>query len=154
MGTMKLKLPPRYALEGADPVLGEGGMGRVVRARDTVLDVPVALKVVRPELAADPRFAARFDLEVRIAARFTHRHIVPLHDLGNLADGTPFPSAFFLPGVSMAKKDVRPVIKLECTECRERNYHSQKNRRNDPQRLELKKYCPRCKTHTMHRETK
>ncbi|MCO4744056.1 MAG: tetratricopeptide repeat protein [Proteobacteria bacterium] len=87
---MSLQLPPRYVLEGANPVLGEGGMGRVIRARDTVLDVPVALKIVRPELAADARFAARFDLEVRIAARFTHAHIVPLHDSGTLLDGTPF----------------------------------------------------------------
>jgi large subunit ribosomal protein L33 len=54
----------------------------------------------------------------------------------------------------MAKKDVRPVITLECTECRERNYHSEKNRRNDPQRIELNKYCPRCRKHTLHRETK
>jgi len=46
----------------------------------------------------------------------------------------------------MAKKskDTRPVITLECTECRERNYTTEKNRRNDPQRLELRKYCPRC----------
>ncbi|MBN1312270.1 MAG: 50S ribosomal protein L33 [Anaerolineae bacterium] len=54
----------------------------------------------------------------------------------------------------MAKKDVRPVITLECSECRERNYTSQKNRRNDPQRLEMKKYCRRCRKHTLHRETK
>jgi large subunit ribosomal protein L33 len=54
----------------------------------------------------------------------------------------------------MAKKDVRHVIYFECTECRERNYTSQKNRRNDPSRLEIKKYCRRCRTHTLHRETK
>ena len=54
----------------------------------------------------------------------------------------------------MAKKDVRPVITLACTECKERNYTSQKNRRNDPNRIELKKYCPRCRKHTMHREAK
>jgi len=54
----------------------------------------------------------------------------------------------------MAKKDVRPVITLECSECRERNYTSQKNRRNDPQRLEMNKYCRRCRKHTLHRETK
>jgi large subunit ribosomal protein L33 len=54
----------------------------------------------------------------------------------------------------MAKKDIRMVVTLECTECRERNYTSQKNRRNDPQRLELDKYCPRCKKHQLHRETK
>lgn len=54
----------------------------------------------------------------------------------------------------MAKKAARTVITLECTECRERNYVSEKNRRNDPSRLELSKYCPRCRTHRPHRETK
>ncbi len=54
----------------------------------------------------------------------------------------------------MAKKDVRPVITMECTECHERNYTSEKSRRNDPQRIELKKYCRRCNKHTLHRETK
>ena len=54
----------------------------------------------------------------------------------------------------MAKKNVRMVITLECTECRERNYTSEKNRRNDPSRIELKKYCSRCRAHRLHRETK
>jgi large subunit ribosomal protein L33 len=54
----------------------------------------------------------------------------------------------------MAKKDTRMVITLECSECGERNYTSEKNRRNDPQRLELNKYCPRCRQHQLHRETK
>jgi len=54
----------------------------------------------------------------------------------------------------MAKKDTRPVITLECTECKERNYTTEKSRRNDPQRMELKKYCSTCRKHTMHRETK
>ena len=52
------------------------------------------------------------------------------------------------------KKDIRPVITFACTECKERTYTSQKNRRNDPGRMELNKYCPRCRKHTMHRETK
>jgi large subunit ribosomal protein L33 len=52
------------------------------------------------------------------------------------------------------KKGVRPVITLACSECKERNYTSEKNRRNDPNRLEMQKYCPRCRTHTLHRETK
>ena len=46
------------------------------------------------------------------------------------------------------------IITLECTECHERTYTSEKNRRNDPQRVELNKYCPRCRTHRLHRETK
>jgi len=53
-----------------------------------------------------------------------------------------------------SKKGVRPVITLACTECKERNYTSEKNRRNDPGRLELNKYCRRCRKHTLHRETK
>jgi large subunit ribosomal protein L33 len=56
---------------------------------------------------------------------------------------------------SMAKTvDIRPKITLACTQCKERNYITKKNRRNDPDRLELKKFCPRCKTHTPHRETR
>jgi large subunit ribosomal protein L33 len=54
----------------------------------------------------------------------------------------------------MAKKAIRMVMTLACTECKERNYTSEKNRKNDTGRMELKKYCPRCRTHTLHRETK
>ena len=47
----------------------------------------------------------------------------------------------------MASKssDVRPKITLACVECKERNYITKKNRRNDPDRIELKKFCPRCR---------
>lgn len=55
----------------------------------------------------------------------------------------------------MAKKgETRTIIYLACSECRERTYTSEKNKKNDQQRLELKRYCPRCRTHTMHREVK
>ncbi|MDI6768744.1 MAG: 50S ribosomal protein L33, partial [Anaerolineales bacterium] len=37
---------------------------------------------------------------------------------------------------------------------KERNYTTEKNRRNDPNRLEFNKFCPRCRKHTSHRETK
>ncbi|HUY55719.1 MAG TPA: 50S ribosomal protein L33 [Candidatus Nanopelagicaceae bacterium] len=46
------------------------------------------------------------------------------------------------------------MITLQCGECRERNYTTQKNKRNDPDRVELRKYCRRCRHHTAHRETK
>jgi large subunit ribosomal protein L33 len=57
---------------------------------------------------------------------------------------------------TMASKssDVRPKITLACTECKERNYITKKNRRNDPDRLELSKFCPRDGRHTQHRETR
>ena len=56
--------------------------------------------------------------------------------------------------IIVAKKETRIVVTLACTECRERNYTTSKNRRNDPGRIELKKYCPRCRSHTVHREAK
>jgi large subunit ribosomal protein L33 len=54
----------------------------------------------------------------------------------------------------MAKKDVRIVVTLACSECKERNYTTQKNRRNDQTRLEFNKFCPRCRKHTPHKEQK
>ena len=40
--------------------------------------------------------------------------------------------------------DVRPKITMACEDCKERNYITKKNRRNDPDRLEVKKFCARC----------
>ncbi|MDY6907242.1 MAG: 50S ribosomal protein L33 [Chloroflexota bacterium] len=55
----------------------------------------------------------------------------------------------------MAKKGTpRVIIHLACTECKERSYTTTKNKRNDPDRLELSKYCPRCRTHRLHREVR
>ena len=44
----------------------------------------------------------------------------------------------------MAKGD-REHVTLACVECRDRNYHTRKNRRNDPDRLVLRKFCRRCR---------
>lgn len=54
----------------------------------------------------------------------------------------------------MAKKEDRIVIHLACTECRQRTYTTEKNRRNDADRLEMRKYCPRCRHHQLHREVR
>lgn len=54
----------------------------------------------------------------------------------------------------MAKADVRVIITMECTECKRRNYSTTKNKREHKERLELKKYCPACRTHQSHRETR
>jgi len=49
----------------------------------------------------------------------------------------------------MAKKgETRAIIHLACSECRERTYTTTKNRRKHPERVEWKKYCPRCNKHT------
>ncbi|MBO0804467.1 MAG: 50S ribosomal protein L33 [Nocardiopsaceae bacterium] len=54
----------------------------------------------------------------------------------------------------MAATDVRLKITLACQDCKRRNYITRKNRRNNPNRMELKKYCSWCKRHTAHRETR
>jgi large subunit ribosomal protein L33 len=49
---------------------------------------------------------------------------------------------------------MREIISLACGECKRRNYSTTKNKRNTTERLELAKYCPWCRKHTPHRETK
>ena len=48
----------------------------------------------------------------------------------------------------------RNKITLACTECKQRNYDNLPNKKNAPDRIELKKYCKFCKKHTVHKETK
>jgi serine/threonine protein kinase/phage shock protein PspC (stress-responsive transcriptional regulator) len=69
-----------------EELLGVGGMAAVYRARQVHLDRPVALKLLAPELAADPTFVARFQREARVLARLDHPHIVRLHDAGGTQD--------------------------------------------------------------------
>ena len=47
---------------------------------------------------------------------------------------------------------MRVKVMLACTECKQRNYNTMKN--NDPDRIEMMKYCRFCKKHTLHKETK
>ena len=48
----------------------------------------------------------------------------------------------------------REIITLQCTECKNRNYTSSKNKKTSSERLELKKFCPSCRKHTSHKETR
>ena len=49
---------------------------------------------------------------------------------------------------------MRVKITLRCNECKQRNYNTMKNKKNSPDRLEMNKYCPFCRKHTVHTETK
>jgi large subunit ribosomal protein L33 len=49
---------------------------------------------------------------------------------------------------------MRDIITMQCTDCKERNYSTTKNKKKMTERLERKRYCPRCRHHTVHRETK
>ena len=48
---------------------------------------------------------------------------------------------------------MRDLIALACEECKEKNYTTDKNKKNTPSKLQFKKYCPRCGKHTLHKET-
>jgi large subunit ribosomal protein L33 len=49
---------------------------------------------------------------------------------------------------------MRNAVTLACGECKQRNYQTNKNKKNDPDRIEFNKYCKFCKKHTLHKETK
>jgi eukaryotic-like serine/threonine-protein kinase len=86
-------------------MLGEGGMGAVYKAMDRELDRPVALKLIRPELAANPSILARFKQELLLAHQVTHKNVIRIYDLGD-ADGVKFITMEFVDGV-----DLRALIK-------------------------------------------
>jgi serine/threonine-protein kinase len=73
-----------YRVEG---FLGRGGMATVYAARHVELNRPVAVKLLSPELAADPDFVERFRREGRLQASLEHPHIVPVHEAGESAHG-------------------------------------------------------------------
>jgi eukaryotic-like serine/threonine-protein kinase len=77
-------LAGRYELRA---LLGRGGMGEVYETADLRLDRTVAVKVLRPELAADRRFVTRFHREARTAARLAHPGIVAVFDVGEQEGG-------------------------------------------------------------------
>jgi serine/threonine protein kinase len=86
-----------YRIEG---VLGVGGMGRVYRATAPNGE-PVALKLVKSDLARDTVFRKRFDREARIAQRVSHPNLVPVLDTGE-ENGIPYLTQRFIQGGSLA----------------------------------------------------
>ena len=66
--------------------------------------------------------------------------------------------AFFKRYTGLRRKQmaagVRQKVILACTECKQRNYNTMKNKRNNPDRIELMKYCKFCNKETLHKETK
>lgn len=83
--------------------IGAGGMGVVFLADQPALGRTVAIKVLRPELAADPSFVRRFRDEARAASRVHHAGSVSILDCDVTADGTPFIAMAHVPGRSLGK---------------------------------------------------
>ena len=71
-------------------VLGRGGVGQVVSARDREIGRRVALKTLQHAADASPRLVRKFLIEARVTAQLEHPNIVPVYDMGVAADGTPF----------------------------------------------------------------
>src|SRR3989337_3672289 len=81
--------------------LARGGMAEVHLARDLLLDRPVALKVLYPELSRDPTFVERFRREAQSAANLSHPNIVSVYDWGE-EDGTYFIVMEYVDGEALA----------------------------------------------------
>jgi serine/threonine protein kinase len=88
----------KYALE---ELLGEGGMGAVFRARNTTIDMPVALKLIRADLDRE-QLSGRLLQEARAAAKLAHPAIVRVFDVGKTAIGDPFIVMELLHGETLA----------------------------------------------------
>jgi large subunit ribosomal protein L33 len=73
---------------------------------------------------------------------------------GAAVSAAPRPHRKKKEAADVAATDVRPKITLACEQCKHRNYITRKNRRNDPDRLEIKKFCPNCGVHRNHKETR
>ncbi|HEX8070210.1 MAG TPA: protein kinase [Pyrinomonadaceae bacterium] len=83
--------------------IGRGGMGTVYRALHLGLERPVAVKVLKPEFAADPEVAERFMREARTMARLRHRGAATIFDAGRLPDGRPFIVMEYVEGATLAE---------------------------------------------------
>jgi len=88
-----------YAIES---VLGKGGMGVVYKARDTKLERPVALKLLNPDLVADPDRKARFLREARSAAALNHPAVAQVYDIDD-DDGTTFIAMEYVDGRTVGR---------------------------------------------------
>jgi eukaryotic-like serine/threonine-protein kinase len=81
-----------------EKLLGEGGMGRVYRANQLVLEKPVVLKLLHPTLQKDARTVARFQREAKAASRLNHPNSIDVLDFGQTDDGALFIAMEFVDG--------------------------------------------------------
>ncbi len=81
--------------------LGRGGMGEVYLAEHQLLKRPCAIKLIRNDMVGNPRVFARFEREVRAAARLSHANTIEIFDYGRNHDGSFYYVMEYLPGLSL-----------------------------------------------------
>src|SRR5258706_4097978 len=101
----------RLGVFEVESLVGAGGMGEVYRARDTRLDRHVAIKVLSPDAAIDPRARVRFAYEARAIARLSHPRICALHEMGH-DNGVDFLVMEYLDGETLAARLHRGPLPL------------------------------------------
>ncbi len=84
-------------------LIGSGGMGDVYLAEHLLMKRPCAIKVIRPEMAGDPKVLARFEREVQATARLSHWNSVDIFDYGRTDEGTFYYVMEFLPGMNLSE---------------------------------------------------
>jgi serine/threonine-protein kinase len=94
-------LDGKYRLDAS---LGQGGMGTIYSATHLMLDKPVAVKLIKPDLVTSPDVVRRFQREARAASRLSHPNIAAAYDLGQTDDGTLYIAMELVSGSSL--KDV------------------------------------------------
>jgi eukaryotic-like serine/threonine-protein kinase len=92
--------------------IGSGGMGEVYKATDTRLDRTVAIKVLPEHVASDPHLKQRFEREAKTLAALSHRHICPVHDVGN-QNGIDFLVMEYLDGETLEQRLKKGALPLD-----------------------------------------
>ena len=109
---MSLRSGTRLGPYEIQSAIGAGGMGEVYKARDTRLDRTVAIKVLPPDVSADPDRRARFEREAKTVAGLSHPHICPLFDVGD-HHGAMFLVMEHLVGQTLAERLEKGPLPLE-----------------------------------------
>jgi tRNA A-37 threonylcarbamoyl transferase component Bud32/tetratricopeptide (TPR) repeat protein len=86
-----------------EALIGQGGMGKVYRARHLTLDRPVVLKMLHRTYSDDPQISQRFQREARAASRLNHPNSIAVLDFGAAEDGTLFMAMEYLAGRDLAR---------------------------------------------------
>ncbi len=93
-------------------LIGEGGMGEVYLAKDTILGRRVALKLLPPYISNDPDRLRRFKQEARTASSLSHPNVCVIHEIGEAADGRPFIAMEYIEGVTLRQRIKETGMKL------------------------------------------